>query len=290
MQIVTTSGWDDYALLDSGNGLRLEKFGKYTLVRPDPQILWKPHLKHSEWEKADAICQKVSDEKGNWTKQQSMPDKWLMKYNHLSFYCRLTPFKHTGVFPEQSMQWDWIEEKITAAKRPIRVLNLFAYTGISTLAAAHAGGQVTHVDASVPSMAWAKDNQKASGLENKAIRWILDDVTKFCEKEIRRGAKYDAIIMDPPIYGHGPNGERWKFAESFPKLMEVIHKLLSPDPLFVLINAYAISASSLMLENILRDYLPTRRGEFSTGELAIQEEGTGRLLSTGIFSNWSANK
>lgn len=290
MYILTTisTGWNDYELLDSGNGLRLEKFGKYTLVRPDPQVLWKPHLKLAEWEKADAIFNKATEEKGNWEKRTAIPDKWLMRYHGLSFYCKLTPFKHTGVFPGQAVQWSWIEEQIREAGRPIRVLNLFGYTGISTIAAAHAGAQVTHVDASFPSIGWGKENQKASGLENKPIRWMLDDVLKFCEKEVRRGVKYDAIIMDPPIYGHGPNGERWKFAESFPKLMGVVHKLLSQNPLFVLVNAYAISASSLMLESILKDYLPTKKGDFSTGELALQEEGTDRLLSTGIYCSWGS--
>lgn len=286
MTILTTPGWEDYELLDTGDGHRLERFGKYRLVRPDPQIIWKPRLEKSEWLKADAVFAK---EKEAWQNKNAVPSKWLLKYEDLSFWCQLTPFKHTGVFPEQSLQWSWMKNQIITAKRPTNILNLFAYTGIASLVAAAAGAKVTHVDASRPTIGWAKENQKASKLENKPIRWILDDAMKFVEREIKRGVRYDGIIMDPPIYGHGPTGEKWNFYTSFPKLMDLARKVLSPEPLFVIINAYAISASSLMLENVLKDFAKDLGGEIEVGELALQETLSKRLLSTGIFARWSIN-
>jgi 23S rRNA (cytosine1962-C5)-methyltransferase len=284
MKIISTPGWADYELLDTGEGMRLERFGKYILVRPDPQIIWQPHLSNDEWAKADAIF----DIQGKaWINRNNVPAKWLMKYHDLSFWAELTPFKHTGVFPEQILQWDWIQEKIKTATKQPRVLNLFGYTGIASLAAAHAGAQVTHVDASKPTIAWAKLNQTASHLDTKPIRWILDDAIKFVQREVKRGVKYDAFIMDPPVYGHGPNGERWEFTESFPQLLSVVKLLFSDRPLFILINAYAISASSLMLENTLKDIVPKNKKDIEVGELALEEKGSGRLLSTGIFGRWA---
>lgn len=285
MQIVTTSGWEDYELLDTGEGMRLERFGKYRIVRPDPQIIWQPHLKHEEWAKADAI---YDVQEKQWINRNKVPHRWQMNYKNLSFWAELTPFKHTGVFPEQTLQWDWVQEKIKASSRQPRVLNLFAYTGIASLAAAQAGALVTHVDASKPTIAWAKENQKASGLDDKPIRWILDDAIKFVQREAKRGVKYDGFIMDPPVYGHGPNGERWEFTQSFPELLSAIRPLFSASPLFLLINAYAISASALMLENTLKDIVPKKKDAIEVGELAIEEKGSGRLLSTGIFGRWSA--
>ena len=281
MQILATPGWEDYELLDTGDGHRLERFGKYRLVRPDPQIIWRPRLDKSEWLKADAVFEE------QWQNKNNVPPKWLLHYENLSFWAELTPFKHTGVFPEQSLQWSWMKEKIQTAKRPLNILNLFAYTGIASLVAAQAGAQVTHVDASRPTIGWAKENQIASKLENAPIRWILDDVIKFVEREIKRGVKYDGIIMDPPIYGHGPTGEKWSFNTSFPRLMDICRKVLSDKPVFVLVNAYAISASSLMLENILQDFAKGLDGTIEVGELALEESKSKRLLSTGIFGRWS---
>lgn len=284
MQILSTSGWEEYELLDTGDGHRLERFGKYILVRPDPQIIWRPHLPKSEWLKADAVFAK---EKEQWQNKNNIPKKWLMHYQNLAFYAELTPFKHTGVFPEQLLQWNWMKEKIVHAKRPLNVLNLFAYTGIASLAAAEAGAKVTHVDASRPTIGWAKQNQLASKLENKPIRWILDDASKFVEREIKRGVRYDGIIMDPPIYGHGPTGEKWSFNTSFPRLLDICRQVLSDKPIFMLINAYAISASSLMLENMLQDFSKGLGGTIEVGELALEEKESKRLLSTGIFGRWS---
>lgn len=284
MQILKTTGWNEYTLLDSGNGLRLEQFGPYKTLRPDPQAIWHPSLPHSEWLEADVQFVRTHADKGEWKFKRHLPEKWLMHWKHLSFWTRLTSFKHTGVFPEQCLQWEFIQEQIKSAKQPINVLNLFGYTGIASLAAAEAGAKVTHVDASKPSLMWARENQKVSKLEDKPIRWILDDAVKFVEREIRRDNSYDAVIMDPPVYGHGPTGQIWKFSEDFPKLMENINKLLSPAPLFVVVNAYAISSSALMLQNVMADYLP--QGTIDVGELVLEEKISHRPLSTGIFARW----
>ncbi len=279
MKILATPGWADYELLDSGNVSRLERFGKYTVVRPDPQAIWQPHVSQNIWNDADFVFQE-----DKWVNIKQLPTKWQMTYKDISFIAKLSPFKHTGVFPEQHLQWDFIAEQIQAANRPINVLNLFAYTGIASLVAAAAGAKVTHVDASAPTIGWAKENQAASGLQDKPIRWILDDAIKFTAREIRREVKYDAVIMDPPAYGHGPTGERWDFHQSFPILLKQCKQILSDTPLFIIVNAYAISSSAIMLENILADL--QLGGTIEVGELALQEKESDRLLSTGIFARW----
>ncbi len=284
MKILTPQNFADYELLDSGNGERLERFGKFVLVRPDPQCIWKPHLENDHWVRANAIFERTSEDKGRWKLKTSIPEKWEMKYKDLSFYAKLTPFKHTGVFPEQSVQWDFISEQITNAKQEANVLNLFGYTGLATLAAAKSGAKVTHVDASRSTIGWARENQELSKLNEAPIRWILDDAVKFVSREIKRGVKYDGIIMDPPIFGHGPTGELWKFSESFPPLLELCKNVLSSNPLFIVINAYAISSSALMLENMLKDLKLS--GTIEVGELALPEKDSDRLLSTGIFGRW----
>lgn len=286
MQILSTTGWENYELLDSGNGFRLEKFGDYILQRPDPQIIWKRKLAQGEWDKADAIFKRVSEDRGQWVRKNTLPDKWLVTYKNLSFWSKMSPFKHTGIFPEQHLQWDFITEKIQKAQRPISVLNLFAYTGIASLAAVAAGAKVTHVDASKPTITWARENQEASNLTDKPIRWILDDAVKFTQREIKRGIKYDGIILDPPVFGHGPDGKVWKFNYDFPKLMELVKQALSDSPLFVIVNAYAISSSSLMLQNVLEDYVGDLGGTITSGELVLQEKIHKRLLSTGIFARF----
>jgi len=285
MELLTAHAWNDYELLDSGGGMRLERFGKYTISRPDPQCIWSKKLSAEVWKKADATFQREgTKDKGNWKCMTPMPDRWEVPYKSLKFWARLTPFKHTGIFPEQSIQWDYITDSIEKVKRPVNVLNLFAYTGGATLAAASAGAQVTHVDGSKPAITWARANQELSGLTDKPVRWILEDVVKFVEREVRRGKKYDAIIMDPPVYGHGPEGEIWDFSRSFPHLLETCSKLLSGEPLFVLVNAYAITSSSIMLRNILDDLLPD--GVITFGELTL-EENSKRVLSTGLYARWT---
>ncbi|MBI5044968.1 MAG: class I SAM-dependent methyltransferase [Candidatus Levybacteria bacterium] len=285
MTILQTSGWDNYELLDSGNGYRLERFGKYQIAKPDPQAIWLPRLPKSDWGEADAIFEK-KDGKEGWIKKGEIPEKWEVTYKDIKFFAKLAPFKHTGIFPEQHLNWDFISEKISSRKESVAVLNLFGYTGIASLVAAAFGAKVTHVDASKSSIAWARDNQMASHLEDRPIRWILDDAVKFVAREIRRGNHYEGIIMDPPIYGHGPHGELWDFSKSFPELVKLCSELLSSKSLFFLINAYAISSSAIMLHNVLRDYLPN--GNIEVGELAIKEKNNSeRMLSTGIFARWT---
>lgn len=282
MLLLSTKGWEDYELLDSGNGKRLERFGKYIISKPDPQAIWKPHLSQMTWEKADATY--LEEEKG-WSKN-TLPDKWPLSYNDIKFYAKLTNFKHTGVFAEQVLNWDFMEKTIKNANKEINVLNLFGYTGIATLICAVNGAKVTHLDGSKPAITWARENQQLSGLLDKPIRWILDDAMEFTARESRRGNTYDAIIMDPPIYGHGPNGEIWDFNKSFPVLLENCRKILSNNPLFVIINAYAISSSSLMLSNMIEDYLNLSIENIEYGELVLEEKTRKRYLSTGIVARY----
>lgn len=282
MKLLSTKGWQDYELIDSGNGKRLERFGKYIISKPDPQAIWKPFLSQANWQKADAT---YLDEDKKW-RQNTLPEKWELRYKDIKFYARLTSFKHTGIFPEQILNWEYIENAIKKANKEINVLNLFGYTGIASLVCAANGAKVTHVDGSKPSISWARENQALSNLVDKPIRWILDDAVEFCAREVRRGNKYDAIIMDPPVYGHGPNGEVWDFNKSFPALLENCKNLLSSDPVFVIINAYAISASSLMLSNMIEDYLGFAKEKIEYGELAIEESKRNRFLSTGIVARF----
>jgi 23S rRNA (cytosine1962-C5)-methyltransferase len=279
MHLLVAESWKEYELIDSGNGRRLERFGDYTLNRPDPQAIWNK-TNPNDWQRADFTF------KTSW-QGNDIQQKWKVSYKDLSFFARLTPFKHTGIFPEQSVNWDWMREKIKNSSQGVKVLNLFGYTGIATLACAAEGAFVTHVDASRPSIGWARENQEISGLSDKQIRWILDDAVKFCERESRRGNTYEGIIMDPPVYGHGPDGERWDFLENFSELLDVCSSLLSEKALFFLVNAYAISATSVMLENLFQDSFSTRGGLIESGELALKQAESDRLLSTGIFARWS---
>lgn len=280
MKLISTTGWSDFELLDSGNGQRLERFGKFVLSKPDPQAIWKPKLSDIEWDKADAV---FLEDKNGWQKN-SLPAKWQISYKNLKFFAKLTNFKHTGIFPEQILNWEFIEEKLKSVNKETNVLNLFGYTGIASLVCAANGAKVTHVDSSKPAITWARENQALSGLTDKPIRWILDDAIEFSAREARRGNTYDAIIMDPPVYGHGPKGETWDFNKSFPILLENCKKILSPTPLFVIVNAYAISSSSLMLVSMLEDYLNLPKEQIEYGELALQEKSRERYLSTGIFA------
>lgn len=283
MQLLKTQGWTDYEFLDSGNGRRLERFGKYVIQKPDPQAIWKPSLPDSKWQMADGIF-----ENDVWKKKSNMPEKWEITYKNLKFWAKLTPFKHTGIFPEQILNWEFIENAIQKAEKQVNVLNLFGYTGIASLICAANGAKVTHLDGSKPAITWARENQELSGLSYKPIRWILDDAVEFTAREARRGNIYDAIIMDPPVYGHGPAGEIWDFNKSFPELLNNCKKILTPNPVFVIVNAYAISASSLMLINTMEDYLELPHDKIEYGELAIESKPNSRLLSTGIFCRYSS--
>ncbi len=288
MDILITEGWEDYELVDSGDGRRLERFGKYLLDRPDPQIIWRKSLPEEKWERADARFERLENDRGEWIQKVSIPESWVINYNNLKLVAKLSPFKHTGIFPEQSINWDFISQKIKESERPINVLNLFGYTGIASLVTAEAGASVTHLDASRPAMGWFRENQEASGLMEKPIRLILDDALIFTEREAKRGVKYDAIIMDPPVYGHDPKGKSWDFNRDFPQLMENCRAILSDNPLFVLVNTYAISSSAITLGNVMQDYLKDLGGTIEEGELALKEKSAGRLLSTGIYAKWQS--
>lgn len=276
----------NYELIDSGEGRRLEKWGEYTLDRPDPQIIWRKNLPQTEWQKSDAFFKRITEDKGTWNVRGKVPEKWILEHEGVKFYAKLSPFKHTGIFPEQAIQWDYIYNSIKSINREINVLNLFAYTGIASLFAAKAGASVTHVDASRPAITWANEN-RALNDEKWPIRWIIDDALKFTAREIKRGVTYDVIIMDPPAYGHGPTGEIWDFNRDFPRLLNNCRQILSKNPLFVLVNAYAISSSSITLANTLNDAMKTFGGNIENGELTLKETSGGRLLSTGIWARWS---
>jgi len=285
MQIRVLEGFSDYDLIDSGDGMRLERYGAFTIARPDPQAIWKRKAPQHRWDQADAMFDN-SLIKGHWNTKVSIPEHWTLKYKDLSFYARLTPFKHTGIFPEQAVMWDWMDGLIRKAGRPIRVLNLFGYTGIASLVATQAGAKVTHLDASKPSLTWARENMLASHLPEDSIRWILDDAMKFTKREITRGSYYDGILMDPPVYGHGPKGEAWDFNKQVAQLFDQCRQILTPQPLFFLVNAYAVSASAIMLGNCLTDLMEQYKGKVEYGELALRESIGKRLLSTGIYARW----
>lgn len=285
MDLLITGGFEDYELIDSGEGRRLERFGEFILDRPDPQIIWKkgdPLV----WDKASAIFERTSEDNGKWVQNISIPEKWQVHYKNLTFWVKLTPFKHTGLFPEQETQWSLLEEKILNSKRDINVLNLFGYTGAMSLVAAKAGAKVTHVDASKPAVTWANENRELNGMQNLPIRWIVDDALDFVNREIKRENKYDVVIMDPPAYGHSPTGVVWEFNKDFPRLLEATRKVLSDNPIMVLVNAYAISSSATTLANTMSDYFSDINGTIKKGELNIKEKSKGRLLSTGIYSTW----
>lgn len=287
--ILTTKPSKDYELLDSGREEKLERYGNIVLSRPDPQALWEKHLEEIEWKQADAWYErKVKG--GDWHTGKDFPKEWHIELGGLNFLIRPTSFKHTGLFPEQVPNWQWISQKLeprTLNLEPIKVLNLFAYTGGATLAAAKAGAQVTHVDASKTAIEWAKANAKLSGLNEKPIRWVTEDVMKFVEREVKRKNTYDAIIMDPPAFGHGPKDELWKIEENFLTLMKLCKALLSDKPIFILVSGYAAGYSSLAFAHNLESIIEKNGGGVELGELTIEESSSGRLLPAGIFARWS---
>ena len=277
--------WKDYEILDMANGEKLEKWKDIILVRPDPQIIWKSKSFPERWKNANARYIRSSTGGGNWDFSKKVPTNWQVKYKNLIFNIKPMGFKHTGLFPEQAVNWDWMINKIQHANREIKVLNLFAYTGGATVACSYAGASVCHVDSSKGMVTWAKENIISSGLQNNPVRYIIDDVVKFVNREIRRGNKYDAIIMDPPSYGRGTNGEVWKFEENISDLVELCTKVLSDKPLFFLINSYTTGISSTVLENILRLNIKTK-GKLSSGELGLPMKDSNLVLPCGIFSRW----
>lgn len=287
IHFLNPSSWPDYELIDSGNGNKLERFGSIILNRPEPEAIWKPALPDSEWSKTDAIYfPGKGEESGLWRFQKEIPKKWPIAYHELKCWLQLTSSRHIGIFPEQAPQWDWIKKQLGDAKSK-KVLNLFGYSGMATLTAVSAGAQVTHVDASPKAIQWARENQELSGFSDRPIRWIVDDALKFVRREIRRGNTYDGIILDPPKFGRGPKGEIWELYKLLPLLMEACQQVFSRDPLFMILTAYAVKASSLTLLEIVRESMHSFSGITDAGELLLQEKKGGRFLSKAIYAIWS---
>ncbi len=279
--------WKDYELLDCADGEKLERWGDIILRRPDPQVIWKEKSNPSLWDKADAHYHRSRSGGGEWEFYRKLPDGWQISYRDLTFNVKPTGFKHTGLFPEQAANWDFIQEKIKNAKREIKVLNLFAYTGGATLAAAAAGASVCHVDAAKGMVTWAKDNATLSNLREKPVRYIVDDVIKFVQREHRRGNKYDAIIMDPPSYGRGPNGEVWKLENELYGLISSCIDILSDDPLFMIVNSYTSGVSSTIISNLISLTVKKKFGGIVTNdEIAIPIKASGLYLPCGAATRW----
>lgn len=281
------SDWKDYKILDMANGQKLEKWGEVILSRPDPQIVWKNKSFPQKWKKINATYHRSKTGGGAWEFNKKIPSKWQIKYKDLTFNIKPMGFKHTGLFPEQAVNWDWMIDKIQKEKREIKVLNLFAYTGGATVACLSAGASCCHVDSSKGMVAWAKENVISSGLENRPVRYIVDDVQKFVKREIHRGNKYDAIIMDPPSYGRGANGEVWKFEDNIYDLVELCLEVLSDNPLFFLINSYTTGISSTVLKNILNITVDKKyAGRVTSGEIGLPMEDSNLILPCGIYGRW----
>jgi 23S rRNA (cytosine1962-C5)-methyltransferase len=303
--ILPSPRWTDYELLDSGDGQKLERFGPFTFVRPEVQALWRKSLPEARWQAAHAVFQPSGEEGGgHWQFLKKVPEKWEMKYplaltpgpfprggRELRFWVQTTPGRHLGVFPEGAAHWDWMFEKIKNKKRKtedgqVNVLNLFGYTGLATLAAAAAGAKVTHLDASKKAVAWARENQVLSGLEACPVRWIVDDALKFVEREGRRGARYDGILLDPPKFGRGPKGEIWEVYKSLPELLNACRGVLSESPLFAAVTVYAVKASALHIYYALEETLRGFGGRLDCGELVTAELAGGRQLSSAVYARW----
>ena len=278
--------WKDYEVLDTSGGEKLERWGDYLLVRPDPQVIWNTPRKNKGWKTRNAHYHRSAKGGGEW-EFFDLPDEWTISYRELTFRLKPFKFKHTGIFPEQAVNWDWCSEKIRQEGRPVKVLNLFAYTGGATLAAAKAGASVTHVDASKGMVGWAKENAVSSGLSDAPIRWLVDDCTKFVEREIRRGNKYDAIILDPPSYGRGPKGEIWKIEESIYPFIELTAQILSEDALFYLINSYTTGLQPAVLSYMINSVIvPKFGGHVEAEEIGLPVKDSGLVLPCGASGRW----
>ena len=281
-------GWEDYELLDCSRGEKLERWGKVYLVRPDPQAIWDTPRKNAHWQTHNARYIRSESGGGSWEKGR-IPEAWDMRYGELCFRVKPMNFKHTGLFPEQAANWDWAMEKIRGADRPVRVLNLFAYTGAATVACLKAGAEVCHVDAAKGMVAWAKENAAASGVSEAPVRWIVDDCAKFVEREIRRGRRYDAIIMDPPSYGRGPGGEVWKLEQNLWPFVSLCAGVLSEHPLFLLINSYTAGLAPSVMQYILgTGVLPRLGGTVECDEIGLPVTETGMVLPCGASCRWES--
>jgi 23S rRNA (cytosine1962-C5)-methyltransferase len=290
-KLLIADDWDDYALLDSGHLQKLERFGSQTVIRPDPQAFWEPARPVESWRADARFSSKNNDEdgSGNWEiLSPTAQDTWPMRWNGLTFNARRTAFRHMGIFQEHSVHWRFAQDQIRAAKTPVKALNLFGYTGMMSLACGAAGADVVHLDASPKSNAYGKENQTLSGLDDKPIRWIADDAMKFTAREIRRGNRYDAIILDPPKFGRGPKNETWRFEENLPALLDTVRDLLSERPRFVILTAYAVRLSYIALAQALADRLRPFGGTMEMGEMALPQKDSDRLLPTAIYARWRA--
>lgn len=287
--ILETAASENYALIDSGNGLKLERYGNLRIIRPEGQALWQPALSEKDWQDVDAIFTGNTDEEGmgRWNfPKLPLGETWPLSWDGMSFLGRFTSFRHVGVFPEQDAHWRFMEELIKKANRPVKVLNLFGYTGLASLIAARAGAEVTHVDASKKAILWAKENQEVAQLTDRPIRWICDDAMKFVEREGRRGKHYDIILLDPPAYGRGPHGEVWQLFDHLPEMVKGCRAILSDNPIAVILTAYSIRASFFAIHELMRDEFTGLGGLIESGELILREEKAKRALSTSLFSRW----
>ncbi|MCR5304994.1 MAG: class I SAM-dependent methyltransferase [Oscillospiraceae bacterium] len=283
----TAKSWADYRLIDTKDGERLERWGDVILIRPDPQVIWQTAPMTDLWDRADGHYFRSKSGGGQWEYRRKLPESWVIRWRELRFIVRPTGFKHTGLFPEQAVNWEWMTETIRNAGRPVRVLNLFAYTGGATLACAAAGAEVCHVDAAKGMVQWARENAAQSGLTEKPVRWIVDDCEKFIRREVRRGRKYDAIIMDPPSYGRGPNGEIWKLEDSIYGLVEACLDVLSDNPLFFLLNSYTTGLSPSVMGYLLHSLIvPKCGGQVSADEIGLPVELAKASLPCGATAVW----
>ncbi len=279
--------WADHALIDSGGGRKLERYGPYTVVRPEAQHLWAPGLEPAIWERAEAVFEGSEEEDaGRWRFSRPLPESFAMAWRGVRFHGRFTAFRHLGLFPEQAPNWEWLDARLERSEPGFRLLNLFGYTGVASLVAAARGASVTHVDASKKAIGWARENAALAGLDAAPVRWICEDARKYVQRELRRGARYDGVILDPPKYGRGPAGEVWRLHENLPALMEGCAALLSPGAGFLLINAYSERLSGLALAGLTSAALAGRGGTIDWGELALMEEGRARGAGLSFFARW----
>lgn len=287
--VMRTLGWSDYALLDSGDGRKLERYGPYTVIRPEPQCLWTPRLAASVWEAADAVFDPTDEEDaGRWRFRGKPPETWPLSWGDVRFNGRFTAFRHLAFFPEQAANWAWLDARVRSAAQPPKVLNLFGYTGVASLVCAAAGASVTHVDASKKAIGWARENAALSGLDDRPIRWICEDARRYVQREARRGSRYDGVILDPPKYGRGPTGEVWRLFEDLPELATLCAELLSEQASFLILNAYAARISGAALSGLLAERLQARGGRIEWGELALVEEPGDRQIGLSFYARWSS--
>lgn len=284
--MILANKWEDYEILECGDGMKKERWGDIVLVRPDPQVIWPRAT--PDWGKYDALYHRSAKGGGNWDYRKSLPESWIIKYKDRRFKIRPTNFKHTGLFPEQAVNWDWFSKKIKESKRPVKVLNLFGYTGGATVAAAAAGAEVCHVDAAKGMVAWCRENAALSNLSEAPIRYIVDDCVKFVEREIRRGTKYQGIIMDPPSYGRGSKGEVWQFERDLYGLLQKCAKIFDDKGLFFLVNAYTTGVSPTVVGNLLRESMSEFSGNVSSGEVGLPISNTLNTLPCGLYARWES--